>query len=91
MDLSRDEILRVLKWVDGCDGESFITEDDWPLIEKFAAAVDELPEVWAPNHGSDRSRESKAIDRAIYRFQAEHGHWPSVNEQTDIRRSLGYD
>jgi hypothetical protein len=48
VNLGDDEIRRVLGWANGCDGESFIRAEDWPLIEKLAAAVGDDPAEVAP-------------------------------------------
>lgn len=55
MKLSREEILRLLKWAAICDAESYITERDWPLIERLAAEVGGDPELVAPVYASDRT------------------------------------
>ena len=52
-ELNREEILRVLSWATDCDGESFIDERDWPLIEKLAAAVDQDPALVAPGYARE--------------------------------------
>lgn len=89
MEIDRNEIQRILKWAEGCDGESYIGDDDWPLIERLAAAVGDEPEKWAPDHGRDRSSRALGLDDALGAFSDQHGRWPSVDEQTVIRRALG--
>jgi hypothetical protein len=54
VNLAEGEIRRLLRWANGCDGESYIGEDDWPLIEKLAGKIGVDPTDAAPYYASER-------------------------------------
>ena len=54
IDLSNEELHRILSWANGCDGESYIDERDWPLLEKLAAATGKDLEVVVPRYARER-------------------------------------
>jgi hypothetical protein len=56
IELDADEARRALSWARGCDGESYIDEDDWPLIVKLAALDGKDPETYVPYYGSERGK-----------------------------------
>ena len=66
-DLSQQEILRVLSWAAGCDGESYITERDWPLVKKLAESININPASVVPSYASDNGLDP----HADYRFDPE--------------------
>ena len=53
LDLSQQEVLRALSWAAGCDGESFIDGNDWPLVKRLAGSININPASVVPNHASD--------------------------------------
>lgn len=89
LELSEQEIRLILKWAEGCDGESYIDDDDWPLIERLAAAVGVNPRTVAPSWASEVRDREIGFEAAYYDFKARYGRSPGPSEAMALRDQLG--
>ena len=53
IDLSQQEILVVLSWAAGCDGESYTDDEDWLVVKRLAESININPASVVPDYARD--------------------------------------